>query len=280
MDQLSILRSLCKYSASVGSMMDLAPTLRAAFQAARSGVPGPVFVEIPIDILYPYSSVKKELMNIEFKGFLGSITKAFINRHIKQTYAGTLSSPDLSPLPVDIPLPSGSSVAAAARIIKHAKKPVLLIGSQATLEVNRIPELITAAKSLGIPVYVSGMARGLLGHQEQLWFRQNRAAALKNADAIILCGTVCDFRLKYGGSLSRKAKVSCDSGCVQQRCAHHVVQIIAVNRSSEDLTKNSDFIGGKWKATVSCLGDPLSFLVQLSKLVKQLQPTVCLSLLT
>jgi acetolactate synthase-like protein len=162
-------------------------------------------------------------MNIEFKGFLGGITKAFINRHIKQTYAGTLSSPDLTPLPVDIPLPSGSSVAAAARIIKHAKKPVLLIGSQATLEVNRIPELITAAKSLGIPVYLSGMARGLLGHQEQLWFRQNRAAALKNADVIILCGTVCDFRLKYGGSLSRKAKVSCDAGCFQQRCAHHVV---------------------------------------------------------
>jgi thiamine pyrophosphate-dependent acetolactate synthase large subunit-like protein len=104
-------------------------------------------------------------------------------------------------------MPSGSSIAAAARLVKHAKRPVLLIGSQATLEVNRIPELIAAAKSLGIPIYVSGMARGLLGHQEELWFRQNRATALKNADVIILCGTVCDFRLKYGGSLSRKAQV-------------------------------------------------------------------------
>ena len=190
-------------------MVDLAPTMRAAFQAARSGVPGPVFVEIPIDILYPYSTVKKEIMTIDFKGILGSITKAFITRHIKQTYSGVLSSPDLPPLPVHIPMPSGSSVAAAARIVKHAKRPVLLIGSQATLEVNRIPELIAAAKSLGIPIYVSGMARGLLGHQEELWFRQNRATALKNADVIILCGTVCDFRLKYGGSLSRKAQVGC-----------------------------------------------------------------------
>jgi acetolactate synthase-like protein len=189
-------------------MVDLAPTLRAAFQAARSGVPGPVFVEIPIDILYPYSTVKKELMGMEFKGLLGSITKAFINRHVKRTYSGALLSPDLPPLPVDIPLPPGSDVAAAAGLVKHAKKPVLLIGSQATLEVKRIPELVAAAKSLGIPTYVSGMARGLLGHQEELWFRQNRANALKNADVIILCGTVCDFRLKYGGSLGRKAKVS------------------------------------------------------------------------
>jgi acetolactate synthase-like protein len=207
-DQLSILRSLCKFSVCVSSMVDLAPTLRAAFQAARSGVPGPVFVEIPIDILYPYSTVKKELMGMEFKGLLGSITKAFINRHVKRTYSGALLSPDLPPLPVDIPLPPGSDVAAAACLVKHAKKPVLLIGSQATLEVKRIPELVAAAKSLGIPTYVSGMARGLLGHQEELWFRQNRANALRNADVIILCGTVCDFRLKYGGSLGRKAKVS------------------------------------------------------------------------
>jgi acetolactate synthase-like protein len=166
-----------------------------------------VFVEIPIDILYPYCTVKKELMNIEFKGILGRITKAFITRHVKQTYAGTPISPDLPPLAVEIPLPSSTNISTAAHLVKHAKKPVLLIGSQATLDVSRIPELIAATKSLGIPTYVSGMARGLLGHQEELWFRQNRAAALKNADVIILCGTVCDFRLKYGGSLSRKAKV-------------------------------------------------------------------------
>jgi acetolactate synthase-like protein len=266
-DQLSILRSLCKYSASVSTLLDLAPTLRAAFQAARSGVPGPVFVEIPIDILYPYSTVKKELMNMEFKGILGSITKAFITRHIKQTYSGVPTDPALPPLPVDIPMPSSASVTAAARLVRHAKKPVLLIGSQATLEVKRIPELVAAAKSLGIPTYVSGMARGLLGHEEELWFRQNRANALKNADVIILCGTVCDFRLKYGGSLSRKANVCHRLTRASPAAPHVVFQIIAVNRSSEDLHKNSDLLGGKWKATVSCLGDPLSFLVDLAKIV-------------
>ena len=266
MDQLSILRSLCKYNASVSSLLDLAPILRAAFQAARSGVPGPVFVEIPIDILYPYGTVKKELMGMELKGVIGSITKAFITRHIKKTYGGVATSPDLPPLPIDIPLPSGACVAAAARLIKHAKRPVLLIGSQATLEVPRIPELVAAAKSLGIPTYVSGMARGLLGHQEELWFRQNRAQALKNADVIILCGTVCDFRLKYGGSLSRKAQVWFFSHLSAfAHPVHPMMQVIAVNRSSEDLHKNSDALGGRWKAAVPCLGDPLSFLVDVAK---------------
>lgn len=34
--------------------------LRKAFQEAQSGVPGPVFVELPIDTLYPFERVFKE----------------------------------------------------------------------------------------------------------------------------------------------------------------------------------------------------------------------------
>ena len=40
---------------------DIVPVLRQALAAAQSGVPGPVFVEFPIDTLYPYASVVKEI---------------------------------------------------------------------------------------------------------------------------------------------------------------------------------------------------------------------------
>ena len=50
------------------------------------------------------------------------------------------------------------------------------------------------------------------------------------------------------------------------------LQIIAVNRSCEDLHKNSDMLGGRWKAAVSCLGDPMLFLVDLAKHVAKLCP--------
>ena len=42
---------------SVRSVRDIVPSLREAFQLAQSGTPGPVFVEIPIDVLYPYLEV-------------------------------------------------------------------------------------------------------------------------------------------------------------------------------------------------------------------------------
>lgn len=37
---------------AVRAVRDIVPMLREAFQVAMSGVPGPVFVELPIDILY------------------------------------------------------------------------------------------------------------------------------------------------------------------------------------------------------------------------------------
>lgn len=51
------------------------------------------------------------------------------------------------------------------------------------------------------------MSRGLLGATDPLFFKQARKAALKEADLVVLAGSVCDFRLDYGRSINKKAKV-------------------------------------------------------------------------
>jgi acetolactate synthase-1/2/3 large subunit len=75
----------------------------------------------------------------------------------------------------------------------------LLVGSQAMLDAPNIGALVKAVEQLGMPVYLSGMARGLLGRNHTLHMRHKRRLALKESDCVVLAGVPCDFRLEYGG---------------------------------------------------------------------------------
>lgn len=59
-DQLVLFRPLCKFTARVTRLRDIVPTVRKAIHVAQSGTPGPVFIEFPIDVLFPYQTVVAE----------------------------------------------------------------------------------------------------------------------------------------------------------------------------------------------------------------------------
>lgn len=87
------------------------------------------------------------------------------------------------------------------------------------------------------------MSRGLLGRNSPINMRQARREALKEADLVILGGSVADFRLSYGRVFSKRSK------------------IIAVNRNKEQLYKNSDMF---WKPELAIQGDAARFFVDLA----------------
>src|SRR4029077_10561876 len=58
-DQLALLGPHVKEAVTVGAVRDLAPAVERAFETARSGVPGPVFVECPVDLLYDEALVRQ-----------------------------------------------------------------------------------------------------------------------------------------------------------------------------------------------------------------------------
>src|SRR5213596_474477 len=51
-DQMALFAPHVKWAASAKAVRDLQPMLEKAFAVARSGVPGPVFLECPVDLLY------------------------------------------------------------------------------------------------------------------------------------------------------------------------------------------------------------------------------------
>eukprot|EP00794_Sanderia_malayensis_P016669 gene16669-18361_t len=244
-DQMCLFKPLCKFTATINRVADIIPTLKKAIQAAQSGTPGPVFVEFPIDVLYPYRLVKREAgIKENPAGILPKLVNWYISRHLNNLFAGAWDKYDVTPLPVDIPLPTDSQVSAAVSLIKKSKKPLVLLGSQATLPPVQADDLRTSLEVLGIPCFLGGMSRGLLGKNSPLHIRQKRREALKDADLVILAGTVCDFRLSYGRVLNRKSK------------------IIAVNRDKDQLYKNSAMF---WKPTLPIKADAASLIVSISK---------------
>jgi acetolactate synthase-like protein len=84
-----------QFTLNAHSVKDIVPLLREAFRQAQSGVPGPVFVEFPIDTLYPYTTIVKELVP-EAKGerapSIGQrIANWYLNNYLNRLFGGQLS---------------------------------------------------------------------------------------------------------------------------------------------------------------------------------------------
>ncbi|MBI4509960.1 MAG: thiamine pyrophosphate-binding protein [Deltaproteobacteria bacterium] len=225
-DQLSLVRPLTKWATTVKTVADLGPTMERAMEVSRSGVPGPVFVEVPVDLLYREELVRdwylKESGAKSAKGILGNALRLYLEGHLyRQFHAPRI--PELFPIPrpslrvpsltevvAELPPPSrdtAAQVREVASLLEAAERPVLVMGSQALVNCVDPERIASAVRRLGIPTFLGGMSRGLLGKTSRQQFRHQRQKALKEADLVIVAGFPFDFRLGYGRSISSKAKV-------------------------------------------------------------------------
>ncbi len=239
-DQLALLKSAVKWQKSARRVRDIAPTLRDAFYHARSGAPGPVFVELPIDLLYDPALVKQWYgADRGGKSLADKIVKRYLQFHVRRLFADADHIPALPPRVPEIPMPTPNQIQRAAEKIQSAQRPLLLVGSQALLDAQNVNALADAVTRLGVPTYLSGMARGLLGKNSALQYRHNRRQALREADVVLLAGVPADFRLDYGNHISRRAFY------------------ISANRDARDLTRNR-------KPNLAVHADPAQFLLRLA----------------
>jgi acetolactate synthase-like protein len=242
-DQLSLVKSIVKMAVTIRRNCDVISVMEKAVDVCRSGVPGPVFIECPIDMLYGESLVRQwygvKSDTEPGGGLRRKLLDFYLKRHVDRMFACEFE--DMKPGEVNITPPDfdNSRVAKAMELVAISQKPVLIIGSQAMLHPGMVHKLAEAVGTLGIPVFLTGMARGLLGRSHRLQMRHQRKKALKNADLVILAGMPCDFRLGYGRSFGSGAK------------------IISINRSKADLKLNC-------RPDLAVLSDPFLFLCALA----------------
>ncbi|UCD81594.1 MAG: hypothetical protein JSW26_09285 [Desulfobacterales bacterium] len=243
-DQLSLVKSIAKLAVTIRRNCDIISVLENAFDVCRSGVPGPVFVECPIDLLYSESNVRQwygvESDSQREGGLKSKLLDFYLKRHVDQMFACEFEDMEPGKARLTAPDLDTGMVSKAVELLAMARKPVLIIGSQAMLHPAEIEKLAGAVASLGMPVFLAGMARGLVGRKHPLQMRHQRKKALKNADLVVLAGMPCDFRLNYGRSFGSAAK------------------IISVNRSKTDLRLNC-------RPDLAVLSDPFLFLCALAE---------------
>jgi thiamine pyrophosphate-dependent acetolactate synthase large subunit-like protein len=243
-DQRPLVEPHVKLFKKVRRVRDLGPAVYGAFAVAREGVPGPVFVECPVDLLYDEALIRQWYADAAGKGttFADKALRFYLGRHVRHLFEGAQAGQGLAapaPKAIEPPRAPQRCVDAALAALAKAQRPLAVIGSQALACATDAAALAEAVSRLGVPVYLSGMARGLLGRDHALQMRHQRRNALREADCVLLAGVPCDFRLDYGKHVRRGAT------------------LIAANRSAKDARLNR-------RPDIAAIGDAGLFLQALA----------------
>jgi len=231
-DQRALIAPHVKHVARVRKLRDLGPAVEDGLRHAMRGVPGPVFVECPVDLLYDEAVIRQWYADAAGKGTaIGDrMLRWYLNRHAGKMFDGAANAATPAVVRFEPPRARDGSIARAADALARSERPLIVIGSQALLLADQAAAIAAAVTRMQIPVYLSGMARGLLGPGHPLQMRHARRNALREADCVLLAGVPCDFRLDYGKHVRRSAT------------------LIAANRSAADARMNR-------RPTIAAIGD-------------------------
>ncbi len=175
MDHVGVVKPITKYADTIYQTPRIPEFIELAIRHAVAGIPGPVFLEIPLDV------------------FMGQVEweQAPIP---KIRTAPPRSAPDRS------------DVRAALEILQRAQRPLLMAGtsvkwSRATAEMNRF------IRETHIPTCTNGMGRGTVPPDVPEFFVRARRTALEKSDCVVLAGTLLDFRMQFGMTIPVDAKI-------------------------------------------------------------------------
>jgi acetolactate synthase-1/2/3 large subunit len=175
MDHIGVMRPITKYADAVYETYRIPEYIELAIRHAISGIPGPAFLEIPMDI------------------FMGQVEEDQIIVPRIRTDAPRLS-------------PDRQEVRAAIELLRVAERPMLMAGT--SVKWSRAEDALEAFISeTHIPTFCNGMGRGTVSWDSPEFMNRSRRDALAQTDCIVLAGTLLDFRMRFGKSIPEDAKV-------------------------------------------------------------------------
>ncbi|MDG2051719.1 MAG: thiamine pyrophosphate-binding protein [Myxococcota bacterium] len=175
MDHLGVVRPITKYCDAVYSTDRIPEFVELAIRHAVSGIPGPAYLEIPMDTW----NGQCEWENVTIPRI-------------------RTEPPRLSP--------DRDEVRNAIEVLKASERPMLMAGtsvkwSQGSEAMNRF------IGETHIPTYTNGMGRGTVPWDSPEFLNRSRRDAMEKIDCILLAGTLLDFRMRFGQTIPADAKI-------------------------------------------------------------------------
>ena len=166
MDQVGMFKPITKFAERVINVRRIPEIINKAFRMATGGQPGPVYVDLPGDVLYNKVDEEEVL---------------FPRRpHAVPRIAG---DPQM--------------VQRAIALLRAAKRPLVVTGT-GVLWSGAMAELKEFVELSGIPFYTTPQGRGVIAEDHPLSFLGARNHAWKEADVVLIVGTRLNFIVGFG----------------------------------------------------------------------------------
>jgi|TARA_Y100000294_G_scaffold157292_1_gene158769 thiamine pyrophosphate-dependent acetolactate synthase large subunit-like protein len=174
-DNVPMFRGITKMSVQIDSAERIPYFMSMAFRKAKSGRPGPVYLDMPSDIL----SAMVEEEDVEWpEGYF------------------TGAKPQADP----------EDVKCAAELLMNAERPAMIIG-KGVRWADPGDQLKELAETLGMPFMTSPMGRGFVPDDHPLSMGAARSNIMRGADVVLVAGARLNWMFDFGKRFAPDAKI-------------------------------------------------------------------------
>jgi acetolactate synthase-1/2/3 large subunit len=162
-DQVAIMKPVTKWADRVYEARRIPEMIDIAFRRSIAGKPGPVYLDLPSDVLY------------------------------EEIDESTVQWPDLTKTLIrSRPQGDPAQIEQAVKLLEKSSRPVVLSGSGVLWSDGAEP-LRKWVETTGMPIYTTPQGRGVLPEDHPHAFLNARSTAMKEADLYLVVGTRLNF---------------------------------------------------------------------------------------
>jgi thiamine pyrophosphate-dependent acetolactate synthase large subunit-like protein len=171
---VQVVQPITKWSTLITTVEYIPEAIQKAFKMATSGRYGPVYLDIPEDVLMA-------------KGLRSGFDSVSLSKE-------------------EVPSVNLDSIQVAGEILLSARRPLIIMGKSIRWS-NACEEIRLLIEKFMIPFITSPMGQGYLPDDHVYCFNTDRSYIQQCADVVVIIGARLNWTFRYGSELNNQAKI-------------------------------------------------------------------------